>query len=207
VRDFTYDEGALEKQRREIAALEVEEKELWVSAARLNVQACPLFARMTRPKPHCASSTVACASHRDLHSLPTPSPLSPLPAPAHPQTDLLKLTRINFSESYQLLAHLKTVRLFVESVLRYGLPAEYAGVVVRPEPKTAGRTLKALQEHFGYLAAASQAPSRRAGGAGKGKEGQAGAAAGLDEVGGEWAGVMEAEYFDFVLFEVPIVPV
>jgi hypothetical protein len=47
------------------------------------------------------------------------------------QADLLKLTRINFSESYQLLAHLKTIRLFVESVLRYGLPADYAGVIVR----------------------------------------------------------------------------
>jgi hypothetical protein len=28
-----------------------------------------------------------------------------------------------------------------------------------------------------------------------------------EEVGGEWAGVMEQEYFDFVLFEVPEVPV
>lgn len=47
------------------------------------------------------------------------------------QTELLKLTRINFSEAYQLLAHLKTVRMFVESVLRYGLPADYAGVIVK----------------------------------------------------------------------------
>lgn len=123
---------------------------------------------------------------------------------ADTQTELLKLTRINFSESYQLLAHLKTVRLFVESVLRYGLPADYAGVVIKPDPKTASRTLKGLQHHFGYLAAASQAP----GGKSKGKgEKQATATAVGDDVGGEWAGVMEAEYFDFVLFEVPEVPI
>jgi hypothetical protein len=51
--------------------------------------------------------------------------------PADPQSELLKLTRINFSEAYQILAHLKTVRLFVESTLRYGLPAEYAGVIIK----------------------------------------------------------------------------
>ncbi|KAH8835378.1 hypothetical protein DL96DRAFT_1573964 [Flagelloscypha sp. PMI_526] len=45
-------------------------------------------------------------------------------------TELLRLSRTNFSESFQVLVHLKVVRLFVESVLRYGLPANYAGIVV-----------------------------------------------------------------------------
>lgn len=42
-----------------------------------------------------------------------------------PQADLLRLSRINFSEAVQLLIHLKVVRAFVECVLRYGLPAHY----------------------------------------------------------------------------------
>jgi len=46
------------------------------------------------------------------------------------QTELLRLARTNFSESFQILVHLKVIRLFVESVLRYGLPAEYIGIVV-----------------------------------------------------------------------------
>jgi predicted histidine transporter YuiF (NhaC family) len=41
------------------------------------------------------------------------------------------LSRTNFSEAFKLLVHLKVVRLFVESVLRYGLPAEYAAVAVK----------------------------------------------------------------------------
>ena len=41
------------------------------------------------------------------------------------QADLLRLSRINFSEAVQLLIHLKVVRAFVECVLRYGLPAHY----------------------------------------------------------------------------------
>ena len=47
------------------------------------------------------------------------------------QTELLRLCRTNFSEAFQLLVHLKVVRVFVESVLRYGLPAHYVGVVVK----------------------------------------------------------------------------
>ena len=46
------------------------------------------------------------------------------------QTELLRLARTSFSESFQILVHLKVIRLFVESVLRYGLPAEYIGIVV-----------------------------------------------------------------------------
>lgn len=46
-------------------------------------------------------------------------------------TELLRLSRTNFSEAFQVLVHLKVIRLFVESVLRYGLPAEYVGVVIK----------------------------------------------------------------------------
>ncbi|WWC87946.1 uncharacterized protein L201_002846 [Kwoniella dendrophila CBS 6074] len=140
VRDFKWDDSALEKQKKELAELGVEEKELW--------------------------------------------------------TELLRLTRINFSEAYQILAHLKTVRLFVESVLRYGLPADYAGVIVRPEPKTAVKTLRSISDHYSYLASASRGPSTK-----KNKSG--GSTSNSEDVGGEWASIMEAEYYDFVLFEIP----
>ena len=47
------------------------------------------------------------------------------------QAELLHLSRTNFSEAYQLLVHLKVARLFVESVLRYGLPANYVGLAIK----------------------------------------------------------------------------
>jgi V-type H+-transporting ATPase subunit C len=47
------------------------------------------------------------------------------------QAELLQLSRTNFSESFQILVHLKVVRLFVESVLLYGLPAVYTGVAIK----------------------------------------------------------------------------
>jgi V-type H+-transporting ATPase subunit C len=107
---------------------------------------------------------------------------------------------------------LKTVRLFVESALRYGLPAEYAGVIVKvchryqdqrphltsqPESKTAVSTLKTLSSHYSYLSAASQGPSSK-------RNKKSGATtAGSEDVGGEWQTVMEAEFYDFVMFEIP----
>lgn len=48
-----------------------------------------------------------------------------------PQTELLRLSRTNFSEAYQGLVHLKVTRLFVESVLRYGPPANFTGVIIQ----------------------------------------------------------------------------
>ncbi|WVQ74670.1 hypothetical protein IAR50_004274 [Cryptococcus sp. DSM 104548] len=144
VREFKWDDDALEKLKQETAELEVEEKELW--------------------------------------------------------TDLLKLTRVNFSEAYQVLAHLKTINLFVESVLRYGLPADYAGVIIKPESKTAAKTLRTLNESFTNLAISSSRDSRTK--KGKGKSSSSGAG---EEVGGEFASVMEAEFYNMVFVELPMV--
>ncbi|KAJ3479173.1 hypothetical protein NLI96_g9247 [Meripilus lineatus] len=108
-------------------------------------------------------------------------------------TELLRLSRINFSESFQVLVHLKVLRLFVESVLRYGLPANYTGIFIKPEPKSTKRTLTTLQQQFSYL-------SRRSNPGGKNSKSTVNA--GEDFVG-EYQTLLEQEYFDFVLFEVP----
>ncbi|KAG8709586.1 Vacuolar ATP synthase subunit C [Ceratobasidium sp. 395] len=107
-------------------------------------------------------------------------------------TELLRLARTNFSEAFQVLVHLKIVRLFVESVLRYGLPANYVGLMIKPEPKTTKRTLDVLNTHFAYLGAKTKnrAAQKKSGG--------------MDEdFVGEYQTLMEQEMFDYVLFEVP----
>jgi len=104
-------------------------------------------------------------------------------------TELLRLSRTNFSEAFQLLVHLKVVNAFVESVLRYGLPANYTGLIVKPEPKLSKKTLSLLMTHFSYLQPSSAKT--------KGK---------IDtdsEMAGEYQQVIEQEYFDFVLMEIP----
>ncbi|KAJ7630705.1 hypothetical protein FB45DRAFT_916318 [Roridomyces roridus] len=104
-------------------------------------------------------------------------------------TELLRLSRTNFSESLQMLVHLKVVRLFVESVLRYGLPANYTGVVVKPDPKSAKKTFGVLQSQFAYLRPRSNRSS--------------GKASTEEEFAGEYQTLMEQEFFDFVFYEVP----
>jgi len=105
-------------------------------------------------------------------------------------TDLLRLSRTNFSEAFQVLVHLKVVRLFVESVLRYGLPANYTGVIIKPDPKTTKRVMTTLGTQLSYLARRTQQSV-------KGKK------TGGEEYTGEYQTLMEQEFYDYVLFEVP----
>lgn len=46
-------------------------------------------------------------------------------------TELLQISRTNFSEAFQILVHLKVLHSFVESVLRYGLPANFIGFIIK----------------------------------------------------------------------------
>ncbi|EJD55434.1 ATPase, V1 complex, subunit C [Auricularia subglabra TFB-10046 SS5] len=105
-------------------------------------------------------------------------------------TELLRLSRTNFSEAFQLLVHLKVVNAFVESALRYGLPARYTALIVKPQPKLSSKTLGLLTTHFAYLKPASERARNKG-------------AADTTDVAGEYQAIMEQEYYDFVLVEIP----
>ncbi|TFK76875.1 ATPase, V1 complex, subunit C [Pluteus cervinus] len=105
-------------------------------------------------------------------------------------TELLRLSRTNFSESFQILVHLKVLRLFVESVLRYGLPANYNGIVIKPESKSIKKVFNLLQAQFSYLKPRSNSS--------RGTKAEA-----TEEFVGEYQALLDQEFFDFVLSEVP----
>lgn len=48
--------------------------------------------------------------------------------------------------------HINAVRLFVESVLRYGLPPCFVAAVVKPTPKMEKRLRQVLDQTFGRTA-------------------------------------------------------
>ncbi|KAG8915545.1 Vacuolar ATP synthase subunit C [Tulasnella sp. 408] len=108
-------------------------------------------------------------------------------------TELLRISRTNFSEAFQVLVHLKVVRLFVESVLRYGLPAQFVGIVVKPDAKSPKKALQVLTEHFKYLANRSNSSKTKT----------TPSAGGSEELAAEYQSLMEQEFLDFVVFEVP----
>ncbi|OLL25557.1 V-type proton ATPase subunit C [Neolecta irregularis DAH-3] len=45
--------------------------------------------------------------------------------------ETLRLAKMSFSDAFQAWIHLKAIRVFVESVLRYGLPPDFVSTVVR----------------------------------------------------------------------------
>ncbi|OJT14372.1 V-type proton ATPase subunit C 1, partial [Trametes pubescens] len=136
VREFTFSEEAISKQREELDTADTTEKELW--------------------------------------------------------TELLQLARTNFSEAFQILVHLKVVQLYIESVLRYGLPAHYIGFFIKPEPKATKRTLATLQAQFAYLGRRANPDKLKSQSGGTG-----------EDAGGEYQNLLEQEFFDFVLYEIP----
>jgi len=64
---------------------------------------------------------------------------------------LIRWCKTNFAESFVAWTHLKAIRVFVESVLRYGLPTNFQAMLVLPNKGKQKRLRKILHELFGYL--------------------------------------------------------
>jgi V-type H+-transporting ATPase subunit C len=47
------------------------------------------------------------------------------------QNELVRIAKSAFSDTFQAWTHLKALRIFVESVLRYGLPPEFVSAVIK----------------------------------------------------------------------------
>jgi len=58
--------------------------------------------------------------------------------------DLKRFCKINYGEVFKSWVHLKAVRIYVESVLRFGLPARFRAVSIEPSPKAE----KKIKESF-----------------------------------------------------------
>ena len=64
---------------------------------------------------------------------------------------MLRLCKANFSESYASYLHLKALRTFIESILRYGLPPDFQPMVVKASPKQERKTRDTLNKHYAYI--------------------------------------------------------
>ncbi|XP_036288469.1 V-type proton ATPase subunit C 2 isoform X6 [Pipistrellus kuhlii] len=72
---------------------------------------------------------------------------------------LLRWLKVNFSEAFIAWVHLKALRVFVESVLRYGLPVNFQAVLLQPHKKSSTKRLRevlnSVFRHLDEVAAAS----------------------------------------------------
>ncbi|CAM4746210.1 unnamed protein product [Rotaria magnacalcarata] len=65
--------------------------------------------------------------------------------------NLVRWLKINFGEIFTASMHIKALRVFVESVLRFGLPVNFIAIVIQPTRKSTKRLRDALDQLFGYL--------------------------------------------------------
>ena len=52
-----------------------------------------------------------------------------------PAVQLYRWLKVNFGECFTAWIHVKALRVFVESVLRFGLPVNFQGMVLAPQRK------------------------------------------------------------------------
>ncbi|KAI2522419.1 ATPase H+ transporting V1 subunit C2 [Homo sapiens] len=65
---------------------------------------------------------------------------------------LLRWLKVNFSEAFIAWIHIKALRVFVESVLRYGLPVNFQAVLLQPHKKSSTKRLReVLNSVFRHL--------------------------------------------------------
>ncbi|CAF1622140.1 unnamed protein product [Rotaria magnacalcarata] len=65
--------------------------------------------------------------------------------------NLVRWLKINFGEIFSASIHIKVLRVFVESVLRYGLPVNFVAIIVHPTRKSTKRLRDVFDQLFGYL--------------------------------------------------------
>lgn len=60
----------------------------------------------------------------------------------------MRWLKINFSEACTAWIHVKALRVFVESVLRYGLPVNFQAVIMKPQKKSQKRLRETLENLY-----------------------------------------------------------
>ncbi|KAL5007516.1 hypothetical protein ScPMuIL_016322 [Solemya velum] len=64
---------------------------------------------------------------------------------------LVKWLKVNFSECFVAWIHVKVLRVFVESVLRYGLPVNFQAMLLQPHKKMGRRLREVLTQLYSHL--------------------------------------------------------
>ena len=96
---------------------------------------------------------------------------------------LIRWVKINFSEAFIAWIHVKALRLFVESVLRYGLPVNFLAVLIYPNKKQTRKLRETLNHLYSHLdTSISQGP--------------------VDDIPGFSIG--QQEYYPYVYFKINI---
>jgi len=98
---------------------------------------------------------------------------------------LVRWLKVNFGESFTAWIHVKALRVFVESVLRFGLPVNFQGMVILPQKKTIKKLRETLNDLYFHLDSA-------------------GGYAGADDLPAGLGGFGGGEYYPYVYYKMNI---
>ncbi|XP_059365740.1 V-type proton ATPase subunit C 1-B isoform X2 [Carassius carassius] len=68
---------------------------------------------------------------------------------------LVRWLKVNFSEAFIAWVHIKALRVFTESVLRYGLPVNFQAMLLQPNRKNMKKLREVLQDLYKHLDSSS----------------------------------------------------
>ncbi|NXP07443.1 VATC2 ATPase, partial [Thinocorus orbignyianus] len=147
VREFYFDEKELKCEKEELMKLASDKKQQYFLASREPLAGCLRIISAARD----GLSGVrhgAAARREGLTVLLC----------LFSQGPLLRWLKVNFSEAFVAWIHVKALRVFVESVLRYGLPVNFQAMLLQPNRKSVKRLREVLNvvfKHLDEVAAAS----------------------------------------------------
>ncbi|XP_058143856.1 V-type proton ATPase subunit C 2 isoform X1 [Dasypus novemcinctus] len=149
IREFSYDEKEIKREREEMTRLLSDKRQQYQTS-------CVALKKGSSTFPdHMVTGTLLgnpdrpAAGHTDRER----------ESEGEGEGPLLRWLKVNFSEAFIAWIHIKALRVFVESVLRYGLPVNFQAVLLQPHKKSSTKRLRevlnSVFKHLDEVAAAS----------------------------------------------------
>uniref|UniRef100_A0A4W6DZF0 V-type proton ATPase subunit C n=1 Tax=Lates calcarifer TaxID=8187 RepID=A0A4W6DZF0_LATCA len=127
VRDFQYNEEEMKADKEEMTRLSTDKKKQFVSEMNTGIFLSICFYV-------CFNQKTASYSQQQSENGP-----------------LVRWLKVNFSEAFIAWIHIKALRVFVESVLRYGLPVNFQAMLLQPNKKTMKKLREVLNDLYKHL--------------------------------------------------------
>uniref|UniRef100_A0AAY3ZWJ4 V-type proton ATPase subunit C n=1 Tax=Denticeps clupeoides TaxID=299321 RepID=A0AAY3ZWJ4_9TELE len=126
VRDFQYNEEEMKADKEEMTRLSTDKKKHSISHG-AHSETFPLHLTITLSESWAAMKGARGAG------------------------PLVRWLKVNFSESFIAWIHIKALRVFVESVLRYGLPVNFQAMLLQPNKKNMKKLREVLYDLYKHL--------------------------------------------------------
>ncbi|XP_037668508.1 V-type proton ATPase subunit C 2 isoform X1 [Choloepus didactylus] len=149
VREFSYDEKEIKREREEMTRLLSDKKQQYQTSCVALKKGSSTFPDRMVKVTLLGNPDRPAAGHTDRER----------ESEGDGEGPLLRWLKVNFSEAFIAWIHIKALRVFVESVLRYGLPVNFQAVLLQPHKKSSTKRLRevlnSVFKHLDEVAAAS----------------------------------------------------